>query len=155
MQDPNHQMSLYIIQQPIEPYVGMMFAAEKSRFCAIFSFIHFFVKRGLPRSKGCEVGICSQKRAKSFKGSTIMDWVMVRRFTSLAFGSSRSTYYIFFSHFLYYTYEILGFLFRCLRLLFQYFFFKSTSISSFSHWQTEKLSHCCRKGNISRCSIIL
>ena len=71
MQDPNHQMSLYIIQQP---YVGMMFAAEKSRFCAIFSFIHFFfVKRGLPRSKGCEVGICSQKRAKSFKGSTIMD----------------------------------------------------------------------------------
>ena len=43
MQDPNHQMSLYIIQQPIEPYVGMMFAAEKSRFCANFSFIHFFL----------------------------------------------------------------------------------------------------------------
>ena len=137
--------------------LGWCLQQKNQDFAPIFhSFIFFFfVKRGLPRSKGCEVGICSQKRAKSFKGSTIMDWVMVRRFTSLAFGSSRSTYYIFFSHFLYYTCEILGFLFRCLRLLFQYFFFKSTSISSFSHWQTEKLSHCCRKGNISRCSIIL
>ena len=78
------------------PMLGWCLQQKNQDFAPFFhSFISFFVKRSLPRSKGCEVGICSQKRAKSFKGSTIMDWVMVRRFTSLAFGSSRSTYYLF------------------------------------------------------------